>query len=353
MKQLASDFKKGFVKLQIENADDLWYLSQIIDAGDLVSGKTLRKIQKGNADEKTKAIRKPVFLKIRTEKIDFSESQTQLRILGLIEQAPEDIPLGEHHTFNIEANTEITIEKQKWYSFQKDKLKESLNSVSSKILLVAFDREEAIFAIMKKDSFSVISKIKGDVAKKDIETKNTSNFYLEIINILKEQDKKLSLDKIILGSPAFWKDELMKNLTDSNLKKKIITATCSSVGKSGINELLKRPEVNKALSDDRLTKEISYVETLINEISNEGKAVYGLKETGQAINSGAVESLLLTDSLIQEFRSEEKFEKLDSLMKAADDLKAKIHIISSNNEAGKKLAGLGGIAALLRYKLNY
>ena len=32
-----SDFKKGIVKLKVTDADDLWYLSHLIDAGDFVS----------------------------------------------------------------------------------------------------------------------------------------------------------------------------------------------------------------------------------------------------------------------------------------------------------------------------
>ena len=52
-------------------------------------------------------------------------------------------------------------------------------------------------------------------------------------------------------------------------------------------------------------------------------------------------------------RDEGKFEELDSIMKITDANKADIHIINSKNDAGKKLDGLGGIAAILRYRLNY
>ena len=45
MKILKRNLKKGEIKLRIENLDDLWYLSQIIDSNDLVSGSTLRKIK--------------------------------------------------------------------------------------------------------------------------------------------------------------------------------------------------------------------------------------------------------------------------------------------------------------------
>jgi protein pelota len=40
-------------------------------------------------------------------------------------------------------------------------------------------------------------------------------------------------------------------------------------------------------------------------------------------------------------------------MKTAEQTKAEIYIISSEHEGGKKLDGLGGMGAILRYKLNY
>ena len=354
MKKINADFRKGYAKIKMENADDLWYLSQIIDKGDLISGKTLRKIKiGGEEDRKAKVTKKPVFIKIKVEKIEFAESQTLLRVAGIIEEGNEDIPKGEHHTFNVEEGTEITITKGKWLNFQIDKLKEAFTQKIAKILLVVFDREEAYFASMKKYGYEVLMHIEGNVAKKDMDTIKISNFYVEIIDKVKEYDSRQKLDNIILASPAFWKEELSKNLNDDNLKKKIVLATCSSVDKSSFNEVLKRDEVRKVLSQDRITKEINLVEDLMAEISNNGKAVYGLKDTKNAIDAGAVETLLITDKLIQKLRQQDKFDKLDNIMKTADSMGAKIHIISSNHEGGNKLDGLGGLGAILRYKLDY
>ncbi|GAF88010.1 unnamed protein product, partial [marine sediment metagenome] len=159
--------------------------------------------------------------------------------------------------------------------------------------------------------------------------------------------------KIILASPAFWKEELMKELKNEELKKKIIPATCNSTGKNGINEVLRRPEVKAALHEDRIAKEINLVEELLTEISKNNLAVYGLKDTENAVNAGAVKTLLITDSLIQKARETNNYEKIDNMMKITDSMKGSINIISSEHEGGKKLNGLGGIAAILRYKLNY
>lgn len=349
MKKIKVDYQKGIAKIKVENADDLWYLSQIMDRGDLVSGRTLRKLKLGGEEDRKKSIvKKPVFIKIQLDKTEFSESQISLRALGVIEEGPEDIPKGEHHTFNIEVGTELTIEK-KFLNYQKDKLEESFDSQISNIIIVVFDREEAYFALMKKYGYEIISHIEGNVAKKDVETKNTQNFYLEIIKNLEEYEKRYNAMNMVVASPAFWKDELLKNLNNENLKKKIVFATCSSVTKSAINEILKRPEVKKVLVKDRTTKEINFVENLMQAISKNEKSAYGFKEVNESVNNGAVETLLVTDAFIQELRKDDDFEKLDNLMKTADKVKAGVHIISSKHEGGKKLDGLGGIGAILRY----
>ncbi|MBS3126517.1 hypothetical protein J4453_03705 [Candidatus Woesearchaeota archaeon] len=69
MKRIHFDPKKGELKAEIENRDDLWHLGQLIDPGDRVKGKTLRKIKLGEKDQRTmNVIKKPVFMELAVEK---------------------------------------------------------------------------------------------------------------------------------------------------------------------------------------------------------------------------------------------------------------------------------------------
>ncbi len=354
MKQLYLDLKKGEAKLKIENLDDLWYLSQLVDIGDIIKGKTIRKIKLGkDSDRKQAIVKKPFFLKIKIEKIEFSKLSNALRVLGVITEGPEDIQKGEHHTFSLEPNTIFTLIKERWLKYQVDRLKEACKEKASKILIVVMDREEAHFALLKKYGYELLTHIRGNVRKKAIEEKSEGKFYDEIINKLDEYVERYGIITIILASPAFWKEDLMKELKNEELKKKILLATCYATGKNGIDEVLRRPEVKAALQQDRIAKEISLVEELLTEISKNNLAVYGLKETENAANIGAVKSLLITDSLIQSSRETQNYERIDNMMKIVDSMKGSVNIISSEHQGGKKLDGLGGIAAILRYKFNY
>jgi len=352
MKIIKNNSKKGEIKVKVDNLDDLWYLSNIIDKNDFIKGKTIRKIKIGEKEQRNvKIIKKPVFLKLQTEKIEFSSDY--LRISGKITESPEDIPHGSYHTFNLEENSVITIIKEKWLKFQLDKLKEASQEKIAKILIVVLDREDSLFALMQKKGYKLLTKLKGDVIKKAVEENKKSNFYLDIINQIKDYDKRYSFSKIIIASPIFWKEELIKELKDDELKKKIIQASCSSADSNGINEVLKRPETQEALKQDRISKEINLVEELLKEISKNNLAVYGLKQTKEAVNAGAVKSLILTDSFIQKQREKENYEEIDLMLKTTESIKGEVNIISSDHDGGKKLDGLGGVGAILRYKLNY
>ena len=352
MKKLAFNAKQGKAKIQVDEPDDLWTLSQIIDPGDFVKGKTIRKVQKGT-EEKSKQVKKAVFLKIQAEKIEFSKTSGVLRVGGKVAEGPEDIARGSWHSFNLEPGSIITIEKQKWLSYQIEKLSEACRAKMPKILICVFDREEAYFAMMKKYGYELVSHMKGKVQKKAVEEKVKGSFFAEIIKQIQEYDKRYNLERVVAASPAFWKDELMKELKDENLKKKILTATCSFVGSNGINEVMKRPETMEALREVRAAKEINFVESVLAEISKDGNVAYGIKEVEKASFAGAVETLLVSDKLIQKMREKGQYGKLDALMKSVDASKGKISLVSSEHEGGKKLDGIGGIAALLRYKVNY
>ncbi len=354
MKLLYFNLKKGEIKVLSQSLDDLWYLSNIIEPKDIVQGKTFRKIKPSSSDEKSKeASKRPVFLSVEAEKVEFSKYSNVLRVSGVIKQAPEDVPLGGHHTFNIDENTSITIIKEQWLKYQLDKLKEACSEKKSSILICIHDREEAYFALFKKYGYEILSHIEGDVQKKREENIKKGNFYLSVINKMEEYVERYGIKQIILASPAFWKEDLLKEIKDSELKQKIITATCSSVTKNGIEEVIKRPEVRVALQQERAAKEMVKVEELFTEIAKNNLAAYGLKETENAANIGAIKELLITDSLIQKSRQENFYHKVENIMKIVDKTKGEIEIISSEHDGGKKLDGLGGIGAILRFRLSY
>ncbi|MBU2589749.1 MAG: mRNA surveillance protein pelota [Nanoarchaeota archaeon] len=355
MKVIFKNFKAGELKVKIDSQDDLWSLSQIIEPTDMVSGKTLRKIKKGDSEAKTTIVKKPVTLSLEVEKIDFHPYSANLRVSGIVKEGPEDVPHGSHHTFDVEEGTIIKITKNHWYKYQIDKVEEAIKQKDIGILICIMDREEAGFALLKQYGYEWLSSFKGDVNKKGLEDKKEPTFYADISKQIDEYVKRYKIEQVIVASPAFWKEDLMKVLKKkySNLIKKITLATCCETGRDGITEVLKRDEVKTVLQQQRMAKEIELVDRLLSEISKDELAVYGFAQVRMAAETGAVDTLLVTDNLIKYYRQKNIFAELDSVMKIVDKSKGKIVIVSSEHDGGKELDGLGGIGAILRYKINY
>jgi protein pelota len=96
--------------------------------------------------------------------------------------------------------------------------------------------------------------------------------------------------------------------------------------------------IEKLTKISRVTEETKAVESLLEAVAGSGKAVYGLDNVKNAVESGQVKLLLISD---------EKIMECEETLNLAVKMRVRIMVISSQHEAGEKLLGLGGIAGLL------
>ncbi len=345
---LQSDFKKGTVNLRINNLDDLWYLHSIIEPGDLIRGKMTRKVKVGDTENAT-VTKKTLTLTIEAETIEFGSSATSLRINGKIKEGPEDLPRESYQAIAIEEGSEVLITKARWLSYQQQQLEQATQK-KYLYLFCLFDREEVLFAITKKYGFEVLSTLQGDVAKKENNQQLGKDFFAEIIKHLEEYTQRYQPQHIILASPAFYKEDLAARITQPALKSKLVLATCYDVTQAALNDILKQPELAAILKNSRAHQEHILVDTLLKEINTKGKAAYGWREVADCIQQGAVQELLITEEYLKLRKEKDTFAELENAITTTEQSGGKIHIISSQHDAGSKLDGLGGIAAILRYK---
>lgn len=87
----------------------------------------------------------------------------------------------------------------------------------------------------------------------------------------------------------------------------------------------------------------------MSEISNDGKAIYGYKEVIQFINTGIIDTLLITDTYLRDERIK-KNNQIDELIESVKKTNNNVIIFSTKFEPGIRLKGLGSIAAILKYK---
>lgn len=353
MKIINEDEKEGIVEVIPETLDDLWHLSHIIEVGDNASSKTTRRIQDNTGDKlrSDRGVKKTFYLGLDIENISFQLFTGKLRLTGVITRGPEDlIPLGSHHTLEVKLNTPLKITKNHWPKWAIKRLNQAIES-SRKLsaIIIVLEDDTATMGLMRQFGIEYYGPIKGHVSGKRIidknRQKNIIQFYEKIIESVNKFD---SIQNIILAGPGFVKNDFYYYLKDkhSDLAKISIIESTGSGGRNGISEVLKKGTVEKLTSENRVALEMMAVNNLLEQIGkNSSKIAYGVKETQNAINLGAVSQLLILDTKIPE-------ENMGSLMDMVENMKGDVMVISSEHEGGKQLESLGGMAAILRYKIN-
>lgn len=336
------DQKLGEMKVQVDTLDDLWHLEKVLRGGDRVEAHTLRTYKVGTREEK-----KPVTIRVRAERIEFSKSANRLRVLGPIEWGtPEEfVQLGKHHTIEVAVGDKIKIIKE-WKGHEVKRLKEAeKESKKPKLRIIVMDDEKALTAMLRAygveygpEFYSAGSKRGEDYEKKQLD------YFGQVMAEVERQP-----EKFVIAGPGFAKDNLRAFITKRKpeLLKKIVFENVSYAERSGVNELFNRGIIEKIMGEERFEKEMKLVEELLVEIHKDsGRAAYGIAEVKKAAVASAIGTLLVLDEYLRNDKAAEEVVEL------ADRNGADIVIFSSEGDAGMKLKGFGKIAALLRFRMR-
>jgi len=347
MKIVKQDLKTGLLVAQAENLDDLWYLSQVIREGDLVKARTLRLVKaKDDKLRAEKGQKQAMTLSIKVEKADFDENANKLRILGTIAAGPGDlVALGDHHTLEVSEHDQVELFKECWTMADVKYLKDAEKAAkTSKVMICVIGDGEATVALVRDRGLHYVD-TKENIGGKYAEGREDrkKEFYSKLLELLKEEIKKEGVQNVILAGPGFEKKNFFA-YAKGRLNMQVIDT--GNEGKAGVHEVLKSGALEKALGNARIAREARVVERLLMEISEDGLAAYGEEEVNEAVDIGAVEILLVLDKRLRENRTE-----TEVLIDKAKQSGSEFHIINSQFEPGQKLEGLGGVAAVLRYKI--
>lgn len=326
MEILKSSRKEGYVKLEVENEDDLWYLKDLIKPGDSLKKRTMRTKLDGRE-------KKSVFLEIEAEKIDYQENR--LRVTGEILKGAEEVEMG-YHTFNLEPREEFELWK-KFTDEEWELLQEAENHESYKVLFCLVQKGEADFFLVEESGIKDLSKVSENIPGKLYSDQETGeSFYQDVKNVISRSVD--GIDYIILGGPGFEKDKIKNMLEEKTLEKTFLQDT-SVTGKTGLNEAIKRGALKKVVKDSRISQESEVVDEFLERVRSGEKVSYG-EEVDELVETGAVEKLILTS---------EKYRETPELAEKSEQMGGEVEVVHTDHEAGERLDNFGGKAALLRY----
>jgi|GEM_PF-979214 len=342
MKIIKLHIKKDSV-IKPESTEDIYALLQIIKPGDIVGARTLRTEQKTSKKKKI-----PIFLKLQIEKTGLSEEGNILNLSGKIIEAKDVIQKG-YHTIHIKPNDVFRLEK-KWNVIEMTELKQSARERQINLLVVNLDERSALVAKGGEKRIVPICTIKKENAGKHYERKDEGKYFEDVFSAIKEHIEQA--EYMIIAGPGFAPQDFYKfikekkrNYAEKLLKNTIVDVT-SIVGKTGLNEIVSRGILDRIINNSILSEQAKLIKSAFDTLAKTPHLVtYGKKEVAEAIREKAVESLLISDKIVKD-------SKIEQIVKEAKKIHSEIHIINSCHEAGERLYDMGGIIALLRYRID-
>ncbi len=348
MKVLKKIPREGKMKIRVETIDDLWYLSGIVKENDRVGAVTSRRDSTITDKVRDKAgERKTMFLTVLVASVEFVDFADRLRVTGTIVDGPLD--LGQHHTLNVEVGETVDVTKDQWSVLEQQRVNEAVRRAAvPPLTLVCMDDEEAMITVVMDQGVRQVATILGRrTGKRDFggRTKVAKDegraYYAELAEAL----ASVGGENLLVAGPAFWKDQFVAYLkeTGAPFAKRVQAVATSQAGHAGIQECLRNGQ-DKLLEETRAAADVRVMGRLLEEIGTDGKATYGMEPVRGALAAGAVEVLLIAEKHL-------RTGLLESMGKEAERIGAELRIVARQTDAGRQLESLGGVAAILRYRL--
>ena len=191
---------------------------------------------------------------------------------------------------------------------------------------------------------------------------------------------------IVIGGPGFVKDKLVEDdYLHKELQERVIaTESIGHSGEGALKELVQKAE--ESIDDSEAVREKKMVNEFFDHLKSEdGKSEYGVKQVKQALDMGAVETLLISEDIEMyeaEYECPQGHEKtvyeqeaeiddsiecdecneemdlkeishiVDAFGDKAEEMSSELEIISTDHEEGQRLMNMSGVAAILRYRIR-
>ncbi len=270
--------------------------------------------------------------------------------------------------------------------------------------MICIDKSEAAIGYVRGNHLTVEHTLESQVPGKTTKGGQSQqrferireNLYDTFLNQVADKAKQAFLQKarddellgLIVGGPGFSKEDLTEKdyLPKELLEKLLTTIGTNYSGEEGLKELLNKAE--DVIQESEAIREKQKVnQFLVNLKKENGKSVFGLEDVAKALQMGAVDTLLFSEDFekkearfecpecgkeevkhISDFEAEneshsceecganmdleEKKDVVEMFQKKASQMDSSVMIISRQHEEGERLWNMGGVAAILRYRIR-
>lgn len=370
-----------------------WHAYNLIRPTDLLTASAVRRVTNESASTgSTSSQRVHTNLTIRVKSLDFDPQAGQLHVSGQIARENRFTKIGQFHTLDLELQRNFTLEKEVegihggegWDSVARAQLEEAIDPTRG-TEAVAVVMQEGLANICFITQFQTVLRQRVEVSvprkragagRSADHDKGLSKFFSTVLETLMRQLEGLLEGKdssanfpILLASPGFTAPGFLKQINETAMttgdkllqdlvKRKAFVLIHSSSGHlHSLNEVLKSPEVLVRLKDTKYARETSLMDDFFTLLrKDDGRAWYGPKEVERAVDKGAVGRgggvLLISNALFrsQDVGTRRRWVRLVDQIREVEG--GEVRVLSSDHESGRRLEGLGGIAAILTFPIE-
>ena len=295
-----------------------------------------------------------------TAAIDRLSSISKIPQNGLVLFAGENDDTGEFICLMFSPPDPVTV-----YFYRTDKyfhleFLEDMLEESDVYGLIVIERDEATIGLLKGSSLIVLEEVEGYVPGKHSKGGQSQRRYDRIIEELVEEFYKRvgeiankhfipylesgKLKGILIGGPGYAKLDFVKgDYIDYRLKEKVLDTLVDvgSQGEPGLKELVMR--ASELIKGQKYVEVVNALEEFKFHLAkDDGLALYGFDDIVNALNMGAVKSLVVTEDMPE----------LEKLMELAKKSGAEVYVLPETiPEYVWIKKTFNGVVAILRYKI--
>ncbi|KAF2274344.1 uncharacterized protein EI97DRAFT_468808 [Westerdykella ornata] len=377
----------GSATLIPEEPEDMWHAYNLIQTHDLLRGRAVRNLKQEIVTGARTTKQVVMDLTISVVSTDFDISCGQLHVAGRVAVENDHVKKGSHHTLDLELNRKFTLTKGEdpkggvWDSVALEMLREACDTErKAEIWAVVMGEGVANICLITEHQTILRQRVEVAVPRKrrggiDGHDKGMEKFFSTTLSTLWrhiESARTSSTDPgktvpLLLASPGFVaqaflqyiKTEASRTMNKALLAliPSILIAHASSHHVHALKEVLSSPAIQSKLSDTKFARETALMDQLTSLLrADDGRAWYGPREVERAVEKGAVGRgggvLLLSNALFRAQDVAERKRWVRLVDRVRDVEGGEVRVLSSLHESGKRLEGLGNVAAILTFPLE-
>ncbi|KAK9906404.1 hypothetical protein WJX75_001282 [Coccomyxa subellipsoidea] len=357
---------EGHAKLVPEEGEDMWHVYNLIREGDRVTATTFRKIARDSgAGSESERVR--IKLTVQVEGVDFDPEGQSIRLRGKNLTETEHVKLGAYHTLELEPQRAFTLEKASWDSLDIERIKQACDPAASADLAAVLITEGLANVCLVGSSTTVLkAKVEANLPRKRGAAaagydKALESFFNKVLTAVTRHVDWTIVRCLVIAGPGFTKEEFRKYLDAEAVrrdirdlitnKQKVITAHASSAYKHALREVLEAQGIASQIKDTKAAQEVSALAAFYAMLGQDSaRAFYGPGHVRAAADLGAVQTLLLSDTLFR-VNDVAKRRAYAQLVEGVRESGGEALVFSGAHVSGEQLDQLSGVAAILRFPL--